>query len=199
MCERQTGLKSPSRRSGDSDAFVEALFTWLSVSGQSEYDPNVTQVEHAMQSAALASAEGGDSTVIVAALLHDVGHLLLNEHQSRPNFLRRDLKHESVGARWLRSRFHPAVSTIVEHHVDAKRYLCTVDRTYWASLSDASKLSFSLQGGPMSDEEVNRFVGRWWTESAIQLRRIDDRAKKPGLVTPPLTTWRNQLLSTLLP
>ncbi len=49
----------------------------LALEGGSEYGGEpVTQLEHALQSAALAEGEQARPELITAALLHDVGHLL---------------------------------------------------------------------------------------------------------------------------
>ena len=60
--------------------------------------------------------------MITAALLHDVGHLVLDEHNADADFLEQDLEHEAVGKKFLDSRFSKRVSAIVYNHVDAKRY-----------------------------------------------------------------------------
>ena len=80
------------------EQFIDNLFSWLSHEGQSRYDEAVTQLEHALQGAALAECETSQNNDIAAALLHDVGHLLMKEHWQREDFLDKDLKHEIVGA-----------------------------------------------------------------------------------------------------
>ena len=88
--------------SGNSaEQFIDNLFSWLSHEGQSRYDEAVTQLEHALQGAALAECETSQNSDIAAALLHDVGHLLMKEHWQREYFLDKDLKHGIVGANWL--------------------------------------------------------------------------------------------------
>ena len=80
------------------EQFIDNLFSWLSHEGQARYDEAVTLLEHALQSAALAECETGQNADIAAALLYDVGHLLLKEHWQREDFLDKDFKHEIVGA-----------------------------------------------------------------------------------------------------
>ena len=80
-------------RGNSADSFVEDLFSWLSHEGQARYDEVATQLEHALQSAALAECETSQNNDIAAALLHDVGHLLMKEHWQREDFLDKDLKH----------------------------------------------------------------------------------------------------------
>ena len=79
------------------EQFIDNLFSWLSHEGQSSYDEAVTQLEHAVQGAALAECETSQNSDIAAALLHDVGHLLMEEHWKREVFLDKDLKHKIVG------------------------------------------------------------------------------------------------------
>jgi [1-hydroxy-2-(trimethylamino)ethyl]phosphonate dioxygenase len=61
-----------------------------------------------------------------------------------------------------------------------------VESEYLDSLSAPSRLSLQLQGGPMSDAEIAEFRGNLHYEAALRLRRWDDMAKTPGLVTPPI-------------
>jgi phosphonate degradation associated HDIG domain protein len=170
----------------DRDGFVAALFAWLSGRGETHYDPSVTQLEHALQSAHLAEVEAASETEIVAALLHDVGHLLANEHRDREKFLGRDIGHERIGADWLEPLFGPAVAAPVRYHVAAKRYLCATDSGYWQGLSSASQRSLEIQAGPMTAEEVIRFETLPDAAAAVTLRRRDDRAKCADLAVPGL-------------
>jgi len=184
----------PPSRFADPGTFVDELFAWLTDRGATNYDPGVTQIEHALQSAALADTHGS-ADLTIAALLHDIGHLLVREHAQQPDFLCTNRRHESVGADWLQTVFPSSVSEPVRWHVDAKRYLCAVDRNYWDGLSGASKRSLEIQGGPMSVEEVRHFEAAPWAGDAVKLRQIDDKAKVPGWPTPPLASWKSQILS----
>jgi [1-hydroxy-2-(trimethylamino)ethyl]phosphonate dioxygenase len=136
----------------------------------------VSQIEHALQTAHLAEQSGADRALIAAALLHDVGHLV---HQRAETVADegRDAHHESHGAHWLRQLFGPEVTEPIRLHVEAKRYLCTVDADYRARLSPASEQSLQLQGGLLSPAEVQRFEQQPWFRQAVQLRRWDDEAK----------------------
>ena len=88
----------PPQWTSDAETFVDDLFTWYGIVGASKYDEQVTQLEHALQTAENARQDGAAEAEIVAALLHDVGHFLVNEHQDREDFLAQDLRHEEVGA-----------------------------------------------------------------------------------------------------
>ena len=132
--------------------FVNALLAWIVKCGADwYYDEEITQLEHAVQRAALARLQGGDSADITAALLHDVGHFLMQSQAKDKRFHDRDLKHEIVGANWLARAFCPQMTEPVRLHVPAKRYLCAVDPGYRAGLSDGSKTSPAKQDGPLSE------------------------------------------------
>ncbi len=179
------------------EQFIDNLFSWLSHEGQSSYDEAVTQLEHALQSAALAECETSQNSDIVAALLHDVGHLLMKEHWQREDFLDKDLKHEIVGANWQQQFFPEPVTEPIRLHVPAKHYLCAVDAQYWSGLSDGSKTSLVKQGGPMTEREVDEFELAPGNNAAVRLRRIDDRAKVVGLDVPPLSHYAEAVFCLL--
>ena len=167
--------------------------------GGSYYGEPVTQKEHMVQAAMFAEEESkGNADLIVAALLHDVGHLLHNETEDVAE-RGLDMKHEKIGAEWLRRMgFKESVCELVSLHVDAKRYLCFINPRYHDGLSDASKLSLSLQGGPMGEEEAKRFIESEFGRLSLQLRSWDEKAKVPDLPLPPLDHFRPFILSTLL-
>lgn len=167
----------PPKFCGDAVIFIEQLLMWMAEAGATNYDDAVTQFEHAMQSGALARVRGNPESVVVAALLHDVGHLLADEHSGHGDFLFANLKHENIGARWLARGFDESVTEPIRLHVDAKRYLCTVDAEYYERLSASSKRSFVVQGGPMSDDEAQAFKAEPYFAQAVEVRRIDDEAK----------------------
>ena len=146
---------------------------------------DVTQREHALQSAWLAERDGHPPALIAAALMHDIGHLVhdLGDNPAEEGI---DDRHEELGNAWLAKHFGPEVSEPVRLHVAAKRYLCATEADYFDKLSPDSVLSLSLQGGPMSAEEVEAFQALPHYAEAVQLRRYDDEAKVTGLATPPV-------------
>ena len=169
---------------------VNTLFNYMEKRGQSFYDEIVTQLEHALQCAALAKEKNASPTLITGALLHDIGHIILDEHNAREAFLNTDLNHEEVGARYMEPFFPESVTIPIRLHVPAKRYLCTTDPSYYDGLSEASKRSLKLQGGTMSDEEREAFERIPHFEDGLVLRRWDDLAKIKGLDTPQLEVYR---------
>jgi phosphonate degradation associated HDIG domain protein len=156
----------------------------------------VSQKEHALQAAHFASLDNLSDSLVVAALLHDVGHLVhgLDEDIAKRGH---DARHEEAGQAWLAAYFGPEITEPIKLHVAAKRYLCAVEPAYTGALSPASQLSLKLQGGPMSRQESAGFEGRPYFHEAVQLRRCDDRAKIPNLVVPGLDDYRVRLQRAL--
>ncbi|HEX3658029.1 MAG TPA: HD domain-containing protein [Pirellulales bacterium] len=154
--------------------------------GDSQYGGEaVSQREHALQAAMFAEQAGAEPSLIAAALLHDVGHLLHVLADDAPDHGIDD-RHEALAAAWLQQRFGPPVVEPVRLHVAAKRYLCAVDREYAAQLSPPSVQSLALQGGPMTPEEVTAFEAGPFFAAAVRLRRWDEAAKVVDLPTPDL-------------
>lgn len=181
--------------SGDAEGFVDALIRWLTEAGTTRYDESVTQIEHALQSAARAVENDADDDGVVAALLHDVGHILIGEHRGREDFLQNDGRHEAVGAHWLTHAFSARVTQPIELHVPAKRYLCAIEPAYWDGLSMASKASLRIQGGPMNEAEAQAFAALPGAKMAVALRRWDDQAKVSGATVPALENYRARLIT----
>ena len=144
----------------------------------------VSQTEHALQCAMLAAEGGAAAELIAASFLHDVGHLIAE----LPHSLEResDDVHQFLPIPFLRGTFADAVLEPIRLHVDAKRYLCRVDASYWDALSPASKHSLELQGGMFDAIAADRFLSRPFSWDAIRLRRWDDFSKIAGRVTPSL-------------
>lgn len=157
----------------------------------------ITETQHALQTAHLATISGSSDQLIAASLLHDIGHLL---HQLPEDIAAygHDAQHEELGAVWLREHVQTEVVQPVLLHVAAKRYLCATDSEYLGKLSPASVQSLHLQGGLMSAEEQAEFEQQPGMMDAIQLRRFDDMAKVVGWMVPPIETYRDVLERVLL-
>jgi phosphonate degradation associated HDIG domain protein len=159
---------------------IEELFV---SKGSTRYGENVTQLEHALQTAQLAIADNYDDEFVVACFLHDFGHLLYAEGLAARGI---DGEHEEVGANWLADYFPTSVTEPIRLHVAAKQYLCAIDDSYYDTLSDASKHSLKLQGGVYNQTQAKEFETRSGYEKAVQLRKYDDCGKIIGLETPSL-------------
>jgi len=166
---------------------VDELIRLYEDRGDSDYGgEQVSQLEHALQSAALAEQQQASPALIAAALLHDVGHLLHQLPDDAPDHGIDD-HHESSAGNYLRQLFSDDVIEPIRLHVAAKRYLCAVDDGYLRQLSEPSIVSLRLQGGPMTSEEVAQFEANPFAADAVRLRKWDDTAKVPELPTPPLS------------
>lgn len=176
---------------------ADLLLDYIRDHGSTNYDPNVTQMEHALQTATLARGAGASRRQVVSALLHDIGHLLVKEHAGGSDFLVEDMNHETIGADYLEPFFDPEVLEPIRLHVPAKRYLCTTDAEYYDGLSTASKRSFAVQGGNMSEEELASLRANPHLEASLALRRWDDRGKVSNLATPGLEDFRDDLIEVL--
>jgi len=173
---------------------IEALFerrgASLYTGERLELRESVSTLEHALQCAQLAEWAYADNTQVAAALLHDLGQLM----DGAANDELRDDRHELRALHLLRSGgFGPEVLEPISLHVQAKRYLVATDESYCEGLSEASRYSLDLQGGPMNAEQRLRFLARPFASQALQLRRWDDLAKHPGKRTPPLAYYLDLL------
>jgi gamma-butyrobetaine dioxygenase len=166
--------------------------------GPLRYDEEITQLDHALQTAALAAAAGADDALVAASLLHDVGHLLeLRAGGRGDGQVAADLGHEGRGARYLGAILPPSVTGPIALHVAAKRYRCAVEPAYEAALSAGSTRSLARQGGPMSPAEVARFEAHPAHEAAVALRGWDDQGKVDGLEVAPLAAHVDRLRALL--
>lgn len=173
---------------------VDEVVTLYERWGADGYDEQVSQVEHALQTAALAGAAGAGPELVAAALLHDVGHLLdLEVSGGSPALAEHDKGHESTGSHYLSPLFPPSVTGPIALHVRAKRYRCAVDEHHQARLSPGSRRSLRRQGGPMSVAEAAAFERNPGFGAAVALREWDDRAKIEGLGVAPLSSYHELL------
>ena len=167
---------------------VEDIGWLLLMHGGRPYDglrrESVSALEHALQCAQLAEWSQVDNTLVVAALLHDIGHFVDAAIGDDA-----DDEHDQRAAMLLGTAFPGAVIEPVRLHVQAKRYLVATEAKYRAGLSSASIHSLGLQGGPMSRAECHRFEATPFADDAVVLRRWDDSAKTPGRKTPPLAYY----------
>lgn len=153
--------------------------------GALAYGEAVDQRAHALQCGALAIAEGAPATLVLAAVLHDIGHMI-HKDAARALAGGADDMHEVLGANYLSRWFVPAVSEPVRLHVEAKRYLCAREPAYRDGLSAISRRTLEIQGGPMNSFEAAAFEALPHAQDAVALRRWDDAGKRAGASAPPL-------------
>ena len=167
--------------------------------GGAEYaGEKVSQLEHMVQAAQLAEAQGYDEEVILAAFLHDIGHIseAAKGDNEMDGYGIKD--HEELGAEFLREKgFSKKVARLVESHVEAKRYLTFKDPLYYSQLSDASKKTLEYQGGPMTAEEATAFEQYPLFNLIIRMRKWDEEAKIEHQPMPDLQHYRNMILHHL--
>jgi predicted HD phosphohydrolase len=131
-----------------------------------------SHLDHALQTAALLQDEQDDE-LIVAGLVHDIGHLL-------PGI--GDAAHAEAAAAGVRRSLGERVAGLVGLHVAAKRYLVAGPGRYGGGLSAGSVASLAVQGGPMSSDERVGFEASPLFAPAVALRQADDQGKVDGLV-----------------
>ena len=169
---------------------ADRILDILETSGAAQYgDEAVSQLQHALQCAHLAECSGAPASLVVAALLHDFGHLIhkLGEDAAARGI---DDRHEALGRKYLALWFDEDVTAPIGLHVDAKRYLCATEPDYFDTLSPASVQSLELQGGPFSEAEAAAFIARPHAHDAVAVRRWDEQAKDPEAATPGLEHYR---------
>jgi [1-hydroxy-2-(trimethylamino)ethyl]phosphonate dioxygenase len=172
-------------------SIADDVFALFARRGNSAYfGERVSMTEHSLQAAYFAREESAPDELVVAALLHDVGHLIEDVPDQLEDWTS-DLHHEESGARWIEARLGPQIAGPVRLHVPAKRYLCATDPDYVAMLSEASIVTLGLQGGPMTPDEVLQFETKRFHSQAVRLRRWDDQGKVAGLKTPGLPEYRH--------
>jgi 2-amino-1-hydroxyethylphosphonate dioxygenase (glycine-forming) len=179
---------------------VEEIFDLYEKHGSEEYaGEKITQLEHMCQAAQLAEQGGFDEEVVLAAFLHDIGHICVSFY----GFTSMDgygiLNHEKIGAAFLKSRgFSDRLIQLVQRHVDAKRYLTFKYPAYYSRLSEASKITLKHQGGMMTENEALQFEADPLHELIIEMRRIDELAKLEHQPLPDLAKYKMLMEKHLL-
>lgn len=179
-------MKENSTVNKDSLAYILALFNRY---GDLDYGEEISQSSHAVQAALLAQRGGADDEMVLAAWLHDIGHLL---PLADPSAIQASMgnygmeAHDKIGEDFLLSiGCGDRLVAAVRSHVAAKRYLCYAEKAYFLTLSEASKATLLYQGGPMEAAEAKAFEQQAFFKEAISLRKWDDEAKEKGFIPPP--------------
>jgi phosphonate degradation associated HDIG domain protein len=167
--------------------------------GQEDYigEP-VSQIEHMIQCASIAEAEGYNEEVILAALFHDIGHFCEHLMEVKQMDGYGVVDHEKLGADFLRElHFSENIASLVQNHVQAKRYLTYAYPSYYENLSEASRHTLEFQGGMMSKGEAESFEADPLFETHIQLRRWDEMAKIENRSMPSLDHYGDMMIRHL--
>jgi predicted HD phosphohydrolase len=177
-------------------AIISEIIDLFARFGSGGYGEDLSLERHMLQSAAMARSLGASDSVVAAALLHDIGYFL---HAGAETSIDegRNIEHEALGATWLSSAFSAEVTAPIALHVEAKRYLCAVEPDYYDHLSQASRLSLTVQGGVMSPEEAIAFAAHPALEAAVLLRRCDDLGKDVRVPKGAIEDYRELLTATL--
>ncbi|MEM1319200.1 MAG: HD domain-containing protein [Bacteroidota bacterium] len=163
------------------------------------YGEACSVLSHSFQAGELAQQQGLDEELVLAAFLHDIGHLCpLEGEQAYQQMAGFGIEaHDEWGARFLEGRgFSPRLVATVRNHVQAKRYLCFSDPAYYSTLSKASRETLVHQGGVFSAAEAQTFENSPYFRASITIRKIDELAKGINVKILPIH-WEllNQLIT----
>lgn len=177
-------MTKPNHETLTPDTIVAFLGDIFERRGGEEYlgEP-VTMAEHMLQGAYMAEQQGEEEIIIVAALLHDIGHFT-SEFGTFSMDDVDDKHHEEAGAQVIERFFPSLVIDCVRQHVAAKRYICATNPNYFGQLSAASIHSLRLQGGPMNAAEIAEFERNPNLKEIVRVRHLDDAGKIAEMVTP---------------
>ena len=165
--------------------------------GDSEYlGEDVSKTVHMIQAAYAAEKNNESDYVILACLLHDIGHFLENDNMNGLGVI----EHGKVAGEYLRELgMDEKVCILVENHVTAKRYLVSKNDDYYEKLSDASKKTLEYQGGRMSLEEMEIFENNIDFRDILRIRYYDDNGKQVGAEIPDLSHYYDLIKKYLNP
>lgn len=176
------------------------IFSLYEQFGAEEYaGEKVSQLEHMVQAAQLAMEEGYDDEVVLAAFLHDVGHLLPVHDISETMDGYGVMDHEKVGADWLLGLgMGERMCKLIASHVNAKRYLTWKYPSYYEQLSEASKKTLEYQGGRMEEAEAKAFESDPLFDLYIRMRTWDEAAKIEGKPLPDMNMLKEKLTNYII-
>lgn len=176
------------------------IFSLYEQFGAEEYaGEKVSQLEHMVQAAQLAMEEGYDDEVVLAAFLHDVGHLLPVHDVSETMDGYGVMDHEKVGADWLLGLgMGERMCKLIASHVNAKRYLTWKYPSYYEQLSEASKKTLEYQGGRMEEPEAKAFEADPLFDLYIRMRTWDEAAKIEGKPLPEMDELKQKLTQYII-
>ncbi len=155
---------------------VKELIELYKKKGNTEYfGENMTKTKHMLQCATLALKNEEKEEIILACLLHDIGHFLAEDDMD--GYGVKD--HGKLASEYLKNiGVSKNIYKLIEKHTDVKRYLVTKNiNDYYNKLSEASKKTFEIQGGRMSNEELKSMDRNIKLADMIKVRIYDDKSK----------------------
>ena len=171
-------------------ASTKYLIKLFKEKGAEHYGEGLSQEAHMAQSALIARDDQCSEDTIIAAGLHDIGHLLEGDNfKSMAGYGIH--QHDKLGSELLSDLgFNEDTCRMVEMHVECKRYFCAVDENYFDTLSPASQETLGFQGGAMTQEQVQEFENQGCVKEILKVRQIDDMAKdSKGIKSMPEWFW----------
>jgi phosphonate degradation associated HDIG domain protein len=179
--------------SNPSDIVNEIVELMTHSGGEQYFGETISKLQHAEQCAWQARQAGADEELVLASLLHDIGHLIESEHAQRDERVG-VINHDELGAAWLLERgFSHRFARLVGGHVDAKRFLTATNPAYMERLSAASQETLALQGGPMPPEESDAYSSDPDLRDMLRLRSWDEMAKDAAWKGPGIESYREPL------
>ena len=166
---------------------METIIKLYKLHGDSEYFGEVvSKTTHMIQTAVAAQNNNEPDYLVLACLLHDIGHFLEPDNMNGLGVI----EHRKVGADFLRSlKMNEKVCCLVENHVLAKKYLVSKYDDYYNKLSDASKQILKFQGGKMTPDEMKLFENDSNFNDSLKVRNYDDIGKNINTTIPKLETF----------
>lgn len=176
---------------------VSEIFALYRQHGNEDYiGESVSQLEHMSQAAQFALGEGYDDEVVLAAFFHDIGHICGGAEGDMGGY--GVVSHEQVGATYLRRcGFSDRLATLVQYHVEAKRYLTLRQPGYYQCLSEASRRTLEYQGGVMSEAEADVFERDPLCAVSLRMRQWDELAKEVDVPVIDLQVLKRKALALL--
>jgi predicted HD phosphohydrolase len=167
---------------------LEQICQLFELYGVRNYGEPCSQLTHSVSCAWHAQQDGAESSLIVAAFLHDIGHFIADNQQLAGFNHYGHIEHAEIGANWLAERGFPAsVYQPIRYHVLAKRYL--MSKLNSNKLSHASSQTLIAQGGVISSMDQHSFEKNKYFNQAINLRKYDDLGKPMKAITLTITPW----------
>ena len=166
---------------------MESILNLYNTHGNSEYFGEVvSKTTHMIQTAIAAQNNNEPDYLVLACLLHDIGHFLEPDNMNGLGVI----EHGKVGADFLRSiKMNEKVCCLVENHVLAKKYLVSKYDDYYNKLSDASKKTLEFQGGKMTENEMRLFENDSNFKDSLKVRNYDDIGKNVDTNIPSLESF----------